>query len=123
MKIIEAIHKLDDLKPNAYSQDDKVKWLSTLDTMAKNFVIDTHEGGEGVVFTGYDGNTDMHTELLIPEPFDECYLRWMEAQIDYHNGEYGKYNNSIDRFNTSWNGYKNHYNRTHMPKGTSMKFY
>ena len=91
--------------------------------MAKKMVIDTHEGGENVVFTGYDSNTDMNTELLIPAPFDEAYLRWLEAQIDYANGEYSKYNNSIERFNTSWNGYKNHYNRTHMPKGTSMKFF
>jgi hypothetical protein len=47
----------------------------------------------------------------------------MEAQIDYHNGEYDKYNNAIDMFTTAYEGYKNYYNRTHMPKGKKFKFF
>ena len=123
MTIIEAIGKIDDLKRNTYSQLDKIGWLSRLDSMAKRLVIDTHEGGTNVSFSGYNENTDLDTELLIPEPFDEAYLRWLEAQIDYANGEYDKYNNSIDTFNTSWTGYQNYYNRTHMPLGQRMKFF
>lgn len=123
MTIIEAINRIDDLKHNTYDQKDKLEWLSRLDSMVKRLIIDTHEGGEDVSFTGYDDSTDIHTELLIPAPFDEVYLRWMEAQIDYSNGEYDKYNNSIEMYNTSWTGYQNYYNRTHMPKGKSMKFF
>ena len=123
MKIIEAINKIDDLKPNDYDQSDKVVWLSRLDAMVKNQVIDTHEGGEGVNFSGSDVETDLETELLIPEPYDEAYIRWLEAQIDYTNGEYAKYNNSIEMFNASWKGYQNHYNRTHMPRGCGMRFF
>jgi hypothetical protein len=123
MKIIEAINKIDDLKHNTYSHGDKVGWLSRLDSMAKRLVIDTHEGGEDVTFTGYNAETDPDTELLIPEPFDEAYLRYLEAQIDYANGEYGKYNNSIEMFNASWNAYQNYYNRTHMPKGSTVRFF
>lgn len=123
MKIIEAINQIDNLKHNTYTQADKVKWLSRLDSMVVRLVIETHEGGEGITFTGYNDQTDINTELLIPEPFDEAYLRWMEAQIDYHNGEYDKYNNSIEMFNTYWNNYQNYYNRTHMPKGKAMKFF
>ena len=123
MKIIDVIDHLDSLKHNTYSQTDKVGWLSRLDAMVKKHIIDTHEGAEKVTFNGYDGNTDLNTEHLVPAPIDEVYLRWMEAQIDYHNGEYDKYNNAIDMFNTAYNGYMNHYNRTHMPKGKSMKFF
>lgn len=123
MKIIEAINQIDNLKHNTYDQKDKLNWLSRLDSMAKRLVIDTHEGEENVTFTGYDDSTDLHTELLIPTPFDEAYLRWLEAQIDYANGEIDKYNNSIEMFNTSWKEYQNYYNRTHMPIGKSMKFF
>lgn len=123
MTIIEAINRIDDLKHNTYDHKDKLEWLSRLDSLVKRTVIDTHEGADEVTFTGYDDSTDIHTELLIPEPYDEAYLRWMEAQIDYSNGEYGKYNNSIEMFNTSWTAYQNYYNRTHMPKGHSMKFF
>lgn len=123
MKIIEAIHTIDSLKHNTYSHSDKIRWLSKLDSMAKRLVIDTHEGGEAVTFTGYNADTDLDTEMLIPEPFDEAYLRWLEAQIDYANGEYNKYNNSIDMFNTAWNAYKNWYNRTYMPLGCNMNYF
>ena len=123
MTIIEAIKRNDALKHNTYTQSEKVDWLSRLDAMVKKFVIDTHEGAEEVTFTGYDDGTDLNTELLVPEPFDEVYLWWMEAQIDYHNGEYGRYNNSMEMFNTSFNAYKNYYNRTHMPIGKKFKYF
>ena len=123
MTIIEAITQIDSLKHNTYSQEQKVQWLSRLDNMVKRLIIDTHEGGEDVEFTGYGDTMDLHTELLVPSPFDEMYLRWLESQIDYTNGEYGKYNNAILMFNTSWKEYQNYYNRTHMPKGKNMKFF
>ena len=122
MKIIEAINGIDSLKHNTYSESDKVAWLSRLDAMVKKHIIDTHEGDE-VTFTGYDDITDLQTELLVPAPYDEVYLRWMEAQIDYHNGEYDRYNNAMDMFHTAYEGYQNYYNRTHMPKGKKYKFF
>ena len=123
MKIIEAINRIDALKHNTYSQTDKVKWLSRVDGMVKRHIIDTHEGAEAVSFTGYDDSTDLQTELLVPAPYDELYLRWMEAMIDFHNGEYGKYNNAVDMFNTSYAAFQNYYNRTHMPKGKQFKYF
>ena len=107
MTIIEAINRLDTLKFNTYTQDDKVAWLSRADAMVKKLIIDTHEGAEDVNFTGYD---------------DEVYLRWMEAQIDYHNGEYDKYNNAIIMYNTAFEAYQNYYNRTHMPVQKGRRF-
>jgi hypothetical protein len=123
MKIIEAINRLDALKHNTYTQIDKVKWLSRVDGMVKRHIIDTHEGSEDVTFSGYDENTDLQTELLVPTPYDDLYLRWMEAMIDFHNGEYGKYNNAVDMFNTSYGSYQSYYNRTHMPKGKKFKYF
>lgn len=122
MKIIEAINRIDSLKHNTYTQSDKVLWLSRLDAMVKKHIIDTHEGDK-VAFTGYDDSTDPQTELLVPAPYDEMYLQWLEAQIDYHNGEYDKYNNATEMFNTAYEGYQNYYNRTHMPKGKKFKFF
>lgn len=123
MKIIEAINRIDALKHNTYTQGDKIEWLSNLDSKVKQLIIDTHEGGEDVAFTCYNDSTDTDTELLVPAPFDEVYLRWLEAMIDYHNGEYGKYNNSIEMYNTAYEEFQNYYNRTHMPKGESIKYF
>ena len=122
MKIIESINRIDSLKHNTYSEPDKVAWLSELDwDVAKN-VIEPHEGAE-VTFSGYDDSTDLQTELLIPAPYDKAYLLWLEAQIDYYNGEYDKYNNALEMFYEALDGFKKHYNRTHMPKGKKFKFF
>ena len=123
MTLIEAIDLVNNLKPNTYSHTDKVKWLSTLDGLIKTEIIDTHEGGEEVTFNGYDEDTDLSTKLLAPAPYDSVYLRWLETQIDYANGEYARYNNDAQAFNDALSAFRNYYNRTHMPKGNKFKFF
>ena len=122
MTIIEAINQIDSLKPNTYSMPDKVRWLSNLDWMIKTEIIDTHEGAEGESFSGYTEETSLDTVLLAKAPNEDLYIKWLETQIDYANGEYGRYNNSMTAFNTAYSTFCNYYNRTHMPKGTEFKF-
>ena len=122
MTIIEAINKIDTLKSNTYTQEDKLQWLDRLDRMIKLQIIDTHEGANGVTFTGYDANTDLQTVLLVPAPHDEVYLRWLEAQINYYNDEIDRYNAAITMFNTAYEGFEKYYNRTHMPIATGSRF-
>jgi hypothetical protein len=122
MTILEAINRTDRIKPNTYSQPDKVRWLSTLDGVVKNEIIDTHEGGEDVKFEGYNDETLLTTELLIPAPYDEVYIRYLEMKIDYANGEFGKYNNSTVAYNTAFSAFEKYYNRDHMPKSHGNRF-
>ena len=120
MTVMEAIAHVDTVKPNGYSQDEKLRWLSVLDGTVKAEIIDTHEGAEEVAFAPYDGHTDFLRELLVPAPYDEVYIRWLEAQIDYASGEYGKYNNSVKLFNTAYAAYEKYYNRTHLPRAKAF---
>jgi hypothetical protein len=113
---------VDRLKPNAYSQQDKVRWLSRLDGIVKSEIIDTHEGGESVKFAPYNDDTPIDTVLLIPAPYDEVYIHYLEMQIDYANGEYGKYNNSSAAYNLAFSAYEKYYNREHMPKSSGKRF-
>ena len=122
MRISEAISKVDALKPNNYTPEDKIDWLSTLDHRVKTKIIDTHVCNEPIYFYGYDGMIDQDTELLAPPPFDEMYLRWLEAMIDYHNSDDDRYNNSIVLFNNAYEDYKKHYTRTHMPISKGKRF-
>ena len=122
MTILEAVHKVDTVKPNSYTQPEKIKWLSTLDGIIKSEIIDTHEGGENVVFEGYEDESDLDTVLLVPAPYDDIYIRWLEARIDYANGEYAKYNNSSEAYNVAFESYSRYYNRNNMPKHTTTRF-
>jgi hypothetical protein len=123
MTILEAIHRIDVLKPNTYTQAEKIRWLSELDGMVKREIIDPHEGDEKVTYNGYDDNTVLTTPLIVPHPYDRIYLPWLQAQIDYFNGENGKYQNSMSMFNEAYRAFEKYYNRTNMPKGKKMKFF
>ncbi len=116
MTIIEAINQIDNLKRNTFSQKQKIVWLSRLEAMVKQLVIDTHEGGEDVSFNGFTENTDLQTVLMMPEPFDEAYIYWLEAQIHYANEDIDMYNSAIMMFNASFEGYKAYYKQNHRPK-------
>lgn len=115
MTIMGAINHIDAVKPNGYSQAEKIRWLSTLDGTIKAEIVDTHEGAQDVEFNEYNDNTPLTQELLIPHPYDDVYIKWLEAQIDYANGEYGKYNNSITMFNAAYSSMEKYYNRNHKP--------
>ncbi len=122
MTIIDAITRVDTVKPNSYGQTEKIKWLSELDGVIKNEIIDTHEGGENISFTGYTEDTALTTKLLVPAPYDEVYIRYLEMQIDYANNEYGKYNNSMVMYNTAYNAFQAYYNRNNVPRSYGRRF-
>lgn len=122
MKIIEVITHVDSVKPNNYQLAEKIRWLSEIDGLIKSEIIDTHVGGEKIHFSGYTEETDVDTELLVPAPYDEIYIRYLEMQIDYANNEYGKYNNSMMMYNTAYNAYLLYYNRNHLPKSKGRGF-
>lgn len=122
MTIIEAINAVDNLKPNSYTQTDKVRWLGKIDGTIKTEIIDAHQDADEEPFSGYTED-DISKTLIAPPPYDELYLKWLEAQIDYANGEYGKYNNSKTAFNLLYGSFERYYNRTHKPKGRSFKYF
>lgn len=113
MTIREAIEQVDGLKCNTYTDTEKVAWLSRLDERVDVLVHGTQVTGS----SWYDSNTDMDCQLLIPSPFDEIYLHWLSAQIDYANGEYDKYNAAITLYNTAYGAYSDWYIRTHRDQG------
>lgn len=46
--------------------------------------------------------------LAAPYPYDGIYSLWMEAQVDFANGEYERYTNTMQRYNTAWNDLARH---------------
>lgn len=46
--------------------------------------------------------------LAAPYPYDGIYLLWMEAQVDFANGEYERYTNTMQRYNAAWNDLARH---------------
>ena len=124
MTTLEAIARADKSKPNGYEKVDKMVWLSTCEWNIYRDIVETHEDSEEVTFTGYNEDTPQDTILIAPAPYDELYVRWLEAQIDYANGEIGKYNNSMALYNEAMLSFRNYYNRIHKPlQNNDMKYF
>lgn len=122
MTIFEAISRTDNTKPSTYTQEQKIAWLSELDGKIRKDIIDTHDGGADTELCPYS-ESDLHAELIVPFPYDDIYIRWLESCIDYANGEIGKYNNSTSMFNAKLSDFSNYYNRNHMPNGKKIKYF
>jgi len=115
MTINEAITRADRVKPNQYETAEKVRWLSTLDGKIRREMMAWHEGADGP-FAAYDPDGDLDVPLLVPEPYDELYMHWLFAQVDYHNNEIDRFNNCMVMFNMAYATFADWYNRTHRPR-------
>ena len=123
MNIKQAIDRADELAPNGFSEEQKRKWLSTLDHNIFEKVIKTHEGADDVEFHDYDLTTDEATELFVPAPFDDIYLYWLWWHYDLVNKEINSYNNNVALYDNLYDEYAAWYNRTHMPLQTARERY
>lgn len=113
MTIAEAIDRVDRLKYNAYSLQEKREWLRKAEWMIKWNILDNHE--PGLPFRDLNPGSPATQELIAPAPFDELYIKWLEAQIDLYNGEAERYNGSIALFNREFSAFESWYNRSYAP--------
>lgn len=115
MTIAEAIAQANQSVPNTLEQKIKLDWLNRLDWQVQTEVIQNYVDAEE--FGGYTESTATSTSLLVPKPYDEMYIRYLEAMIYRYFGENSKYNNCIAEFNSIYRRFQAQYNREHMPKG------
>ena len=112
MTIQEVIAIVDDLTPNQYSTEQKIRWLSTLDGKIFHEVIRTHLGG-GVWFQGHETDDE---DLLVEAPYaEDIYTRYLQARIAAENNEIAKYDQYQTFFNNAYAEYTAWYNSTHKP--------
>lgn len=123
MTMIEAIGRVDALYHNTFTQEEKIRWLAQVDALAVEELLRTHEDPRGETFQVYDEQTPLDQQLLVPSPYDELYLHYLQAQMDYHNAEYDRYNRSMGMYQALWSAFTNFYNRTHRPRGQEFRYF
>lgn len=202
MKITDVIAYVDKIKPNAFTDEDKFRWISEVEGMVATevFLLDPGEfrpyvldavytaagacfptsdtirlrepvpddfsaggllslmggsiyranGGsrkyriakisddgheitlDGASFpaTGLDEDTAPWTltfdgsdiVLMVRPPHDKIYAAYLVAQIDFANGEYNKYQNTLAMFNGFWGEYCRWYARHFRPADRNPSF-
>lgn len=118
MTIREAITEVDKGLFNAYTTSEKVRWLSRLDGEIYNTIVSVREGAPDS-FEPYTDSDD--TVLLVPHPYEDVYITYLQAMIHYSNGETVRYNNAIAMHNATLDSFRNHYNNTHRHLGGGLK--
>lgn len=117
----EIIARTDELEPNQYETEQKMRWLSALDGQIFEEVIKTHEDPPRETFQEYTAEED---ELLVPFPYaEELYGWYLQAMIAAENAESAKYSQMLELYNGIFLQYANWYNRTHRPKRASERFW
>ena len=108
---------INELQPNGYSEDRKTEWINRLEAQV---VLDILAKAEGDVPSApsYKWDADAEQTLLAPHPYDEIYPAYLSAQIDFNNGEYTRYNNSLAVFEAAWKEFAAFWRREHLPRHT-----
>ena len=114
MNIRQAIDKADGLKPNQFTEDEKLRWLNDLDAQIHEEIIETHDGWDGSKFAPHES---MEDELIAPFPYEELYVSYLKMKYDEENGDVARYNNSMSTFDAHYQNYAKSYNKKHMPIG------
>ena len=97
MKVKKAVDLADKRLPgNSYSTEEKCSWLTSLEVMWVRFMKELGYTTESAPIS----EDDSDRELLIEEPYCECYVLWLIMKMHYYNGEVELYNNSAEAFNT-----------------------
>ena len=115
MTIKQIIDLVDKMKPNAFMPDVKMMWLNEVEGYVQTYIHLTDI--EDIVV--YDYNTDADKELLVPPPHNGVYWTFLTAMIDYANGEYNKYQNTITLYNNNMQEYQRWYATMHRPADQS----
>jgi len=118
MKIRKLIELIDSLRPNAYGDEVKYMWINEVEGLVQSEVMLLASPD----FVNYSCPEDIDAELLAEPPHEKIYPAYLAAMIDFANGEYNKYANSLTMFNSYFSEYMRWYARTMNPGGENAGF-
>lgn len=105
-----VIEYVDRVHPNAFTDEDKYRWLRSLNGRIAREVMGLDEPCCEIP-------DDADKELLVPAPYDEVYSLYVMAQIELLQKEYDHYNNYVLAFTDLLDSFKAWYARNHPGKG------
>ena len=94
-----VIEYVDRVKPNAYTDEDKYRWINIAEGLVSREVLNDDA-------PEYNLPEDADTPLMVASPYDDIYHLYVSAMIDFYNREYNEYNNTILMFKERLEQYK-----------------
>jgi hypothetical protein len=103
-----VIKQVDVKRPNNYKDEEKYRWINSLDGMIAREVMHTDA-------PCYDCPADADIELLIRYPYEDLYELYVTAQIELADREYNEYNQIVLVFQERLAQFKAWYIQQHRP--------
>lgn len=111
MTLKQVIDHVDSVKPNAFTYDQKTRWINEIEGQVQTEVFLFSWDN----ITQYDWESNQNTELFVKAPYDSIYDYYLQAAIDFHNGEYDKAQNTLEWFNAKYDAFRKWYVETYHP--------
>lgn len=117
MNVKDIIEKVDYLKPNDYTEEDKIMWLKTIEAKIWQEIILTHVKPDGLHMYPLDlDSTPFAIKYSENEnQFVDLYVYYLMAMIDKSNEEIERYINQIALFNNEYQLFSNYWHNKYMP--------
>lgn len=95
----QIIDRVNEIKPNAFTDEVKLKWLNELEgRVAAEVMLMSPAEIRGVTL-------NLTSTPMVDPPYDEMYMDWLKARIDEANGEYKKYQSTAQTFNACFSAF------------------
>lgn len=111
MTLKECIAFVDGIEPNAYTNAQKTAWVSECEGRVYTDVFLLHP----YEFHPLSWTEDGEKTLAVYPPHDKLYPRYLQAMVQFANGEYTRYANSMALFNDAWGEFVRWYARVYSP--------
>ncbi len=122
MTIAEVIAKASQYRPNNKAEDsDIIRWINEVDSRIKTDIYDAYL--VPCFYIPYDMGTPTSKVLMAPVGFDRLYEYWVNASIDYLQGDTERYNQNIALFNELFEEYSGYCARNMLPKHKFVRYF
>lgn len=118
MKVRDILTTIDQIRPNAYTDEEKIDMLNTIEGRVYTDIFQKAEGFEGEFIPFEEGQEER--ELAVPVPFTELYTFFLMSRIDFLNGDSGRYNDTMVLLQNAWDEYAAYYRENNKPKQTNL---
>lgn len=107
MTLKQAIDKVNAFKPNTLTDDQKTDILTTAEGGVRA-IVNKIEGTDSPNLK-YRYEKDQNALLTAVSPYDELYVFYLAAMIDYWNGEWDGYQTGMIMYNNLLNEFRRQY--------------
>lgn len=104
--IAKIIEYVDGVKPNAYTDDDKLGWINEME-----YAVQTDVLNKTADFDVYESVSD---DVSLGDEWSELYKTYLEARIARANGEWAEYANLMIFYNEVLGRYLRWYDRNYI---------